>query len=97
MPARNGPLALCTEVLIPLCQLRKKESQRQHSNRERMEVNQDRSHKGALKDTSSFSIMVDSSDGPLKRRYTNYKGARGGFRERRGITGSIEIDHWEGC
>lgn len=73
VPARNGLLALCKEVLIPLYQFRKEESQDQHYSGESTEVNQEPRDKGVSEATSSFSITVDSCDGPLERPYTNYK------------------------
>ena len=73
VPARNGLLALCKEVLILLYQLREKKAQEQHHNRESIEVNQDPRDKGLLEASSSFSITIDGCDGPLERPYTNYK------------------------
>ena len=68
VPARNGLLALCKEVLIPLYQFRK-ESQGQNYSVESTEVTQDPS---VLEATPSFSITVDSCEGPLQRPYTSY-------------------------
>lgn len=73
VPAKNGLLALCKEVLIPLCQFRKEESQGQHYSGQSTEANQEPSDKGALEATSSFSITVDSCEGQSEKPYTYYE------------------------
>ena len=73
VPARNGLLGLCKEVFIPLYQLRQEDLQEQYYSGESTEVNQDPRDKGVVESPSSFSITVDSCEGPLERPYTNYK------------------------
>ena len=72
VPARNGLLALCKEVLIPLYQFRK-ESQGQHYSVESTDVTQDPRDKMVLEATPSFSITVDSAEGSLQRPYASYE------------------------
>ena len=91
VPARNGLLALCKEVLIPLYQLRKEESQGKHYSGGSTDVNQDPRDKGVLEGSPSFSITVDSCDGPLQKPCTNYEELEEDFGSGKVTPGALKL------